>query len=160
MYFDNLKMRSNVMSDPKALLADALKEAMKNKDNATRDVIRLLQSAIKQVEIDSQKDLSADEVMDVLQKEAKKRRESIADYEKGGRQELADAEKFELSVIEKFLPKQLTPDEVREIVRAVIAETGATSAKDLNKVMPVVMARVKGVADGKLVSQIVKESLS
>jgi uncharacterized protein YqeY len=148
------------MSDPKALLADALKEAMKNKDNATRDVIRLLQSAIKQVEIDSQKDLSADEVMDVLQKEAKKRRESIADYEKGGRQELADAEKFELSVIEKFLPKQLTPDEVREIVRAVIAETGATSAKDLNKVMPVVMARVKGVADGKLVSQIVKESLS
>lgn len=148
------------MSDPKALLADALKEAMKNKDNATRDVIRLLQSAIKQVEIDSQKDLSPDEVMDVLQKEAKKRRESIADYEKGGRQELADAEKFELSVIEKFLPKQLTPDEVREIVRAVIAETGATSAKDLNKVMPVVMARVKGVADGKLVSQIVKESLS
>lgn len=148
------------MSDPKALLADALKEAMKNKDNATRDVIRLLQSAIKQVEIDSQKDLSPDEVMDVLQKEAKKRRESIADYEKGGRQELADAEKFELSVIEKFLPKQLTPDEVREIVKSVIAETGATSAKDLNKVMPVVMARVKGVADGKLVSQIVKESLS
>lgn len=148
------------MSDPKALLADALKEAMKNKDNATRDVIRLLQSAIKQVEIDSQKDLSPDEVMDVLQKEAKKRRESIADYEKGGRQELADAEKFELSVIEKFLPKQLTADEVREIVKAVIAETGATSAKDLNKVMPVVMVRVKGVADGKLVSQIVKQSLS
>ncbi len=148
------------MSDPKALLADALKEAMKNKDNATRDVIRLLQSAIKQVEIDTRKELSADEVMDVLQKEAKKRRESISDYEKGGRQELADAEKFELSIIEKFLPKQLSADEIRAIVQAVITETGATSAKDLNKVMPVVMARVKGVADGKLVNQIVKESLS
>ncbi|MCL4252845.1 MAG: GatB/YqeY domain-containing protein [Anaerolineae bacterium] len=148
------------MSDPKALLADALKEAMKNKDNATRDVIRLLQSAVKQVEIDTRKDLTADEVMDVLQKEAKKRRESIVDYEKGGRQELADAEKMELSIIEKFLPKQLSADEVREIVQAVITETGATSAKDLNKVMPLVMARVKGVADGKLVSQIVKESLS
>lgn len=148
------------MSDPKALLADALKEAMKNKDNATRDVIRLLQSAVKQVEIDTRKDLTADEVMDVLQKEAKKRRESIVDYEKGGRQELADAEKMELSIIEKFLPKQLSADEVREIVKAIITETGATSAKDLNKVMPLVMARVKGVADGKLVSQIVKESLS
>lgn len=148
------------MSDPKALLNDALKEAMKNKDNATRDVIRLLQSAIKQVEVDNQKELSPDEVMDVLQKEAKKRRESIADYEKGGRHDLVDAEKFELSVIEKFLPKQLTPDEIREVVKAVIAETGATSIKDMNKVMPVVMARVKGVADGKLVNQIVKESLS
>lgn len=148
------------MSDPKALLADALKEAMKSKDNATRDVIRLLQSAVKQVEIDTRKDLSPDEVMDVLQKEAKKRRESIVDYEKGGRQELADAEKGELSIIEKFLPKQLSAEEVRDIVKAIIAETGATSAKDLNKVMPLVMARVKGVADGKLVSQIVKESLS
>ncbi len=148
------------MSDPKALLNDALKEAMKAKDNATRDVIRLLQSAVKQVEIDTRKELSADEVMDVLQKEAKKRRESIFEYEKGGRQDLADTEKFELTVIEKFLPKQLSADEVREIVRGVIAEVGATSAKDLNKVMPAVMAKVKGVADGKLVSQIVKELLS
>jgi len=150
----------DIMSDPKALLNDALKEAMKAKDNATRDVIRLLQSAVKQVEIDTRKELSADEVMDVLQKEAKKRRESIFEYEKGGRQDLADTEKFELTVIEKFLPKQLSADEVREIVRGVIAEVGATSAKDLNKVMPAVMAKVKGVADGKLVSQIVKELLS
>ncbi|MCU0481008.1 MAG: GatB/YqeY domain-containing protein [Anaerolineae bacterium] len=148
------------MSDPKTLLNDALKEAMKSKDNATRDVIRLLQSAVKQIEIDTRKELTADEIMDVLQKEAKKRRESITEYEKGGRTDLADAEKAELVIIEKFLPKQLTPDEVREIVRAVIAETGATSAKDLNKVMPLVMAKVKGVADGKLVNQIVKELLS
>lgn len=148
------------MSDPRALLNDALKEAMKSKDNATRDVIRLLQSAVKQIEIDTRKELSGDEIMDVLQKEAKKRRESIFEYEKGGRTDLADAEKAELVIIEKFLPKQLTPDEVREIVRGVIAETGATSAKDLNKVMPLVMVKVKGVADGKLVNQIVKELLS
>lgn len=148
------------MSDPKTMLNDALKEAMKSKNNATRDVIRLLQSAVKQVEIDTRKEPSADEVMDILQKEAKKRRESIADYEKGGRQDLADAERFELGIIEKFLPKQLSEDEVRQIVQAVIAEVGATSAKDIAKVMPPVMAKVKGVADGKLVNQIVKELLS
>lgn len=148
------------MCDPRLLLNDALKEAMKAKDNATRDVIRLLQSAVKQIEIDTRKELTADEIMDVLQKEAKKRRESITEYEKGGRTDLSDAEKAELVIIEKFLPKQLTADEVREIVRGVIAETGATSAKDLNKVMPLVMVKVKGVADGKLVNQIVKELLS
>jgi uncharacterized protein YqeY len=147
------------MTDPKAFLSDALKEAMKNKDNATRDVIRLLQSAVKQVEVDSRKEVTSEEVMDILQKEAKKRRESIAEYEKGNRQDLADEEKAELVIIEKFLPKQLTADELRDVVRGVISETGATSAKDLNKVMPAVMAKVKGLADGKLVSQIVKELL-
>ncbi|MDZ4671536.1 MAG: GatB/YqeY domain-containing protein [Phototrophicales bacterium] len=147
------------MTDPKAFLSDALKEAMKSRDNATRDVLRLLQSAIKQVEVDSRKEVTSEDVMDILQKEAKKRRESIVDYEKGNRQDLADEEKAELVIIEKFLPKQLTADELREVVRGVITETGATSAKDLNKVMPAVMAKVKGLADGKLVSQIVKELL-
>jgi uncharacterized protein YqeY len=148
------------MTDPKAFLNDALKEAMRSKDNTTRDVLRLLQSAVKQVEVDSRKELTSEEIMDILQKEAKKRRESIIDYEKGGRQDLVDVEKVELAIIEKFLPKQLTADEVRDIVRGVIAETGASGAKEINKVMPVVMAKVKGVADGKLVSQIVKELLS
>lgn len=148
------------MSDPKAFLNDALKEAMKNKDNATRDVIRLLQSAVKQVEIDSRKELTGEEITEILQKEAKKRRESIADYEKGGRQDLADGERFELGIIERFLPQQLTPEELREIIRAVIVESGVTSAKEMGKVMPLVMAKVKGLADGKLITQIVKEFLS
>lgn len=148
------------MEDPRAKLQDALKEAMKNKDTERRDVLRLLQSAIKQVEIDSRKELSGDDVMDILQKEAKKRRESITDYENAGRAEMAAAEAKELTVIEEFLPRQLNEAEVTAIVREVIAEVGAESSKDINKVMGPVMARVKGVADGKLVNQIVRQELA
>jgi len=148
------------MEDPKGALKTALKDAMKSKDNQRRDVIRLVQSAIKQVEIDTQKDLSTEEVMDLLQKEAKKRREAIEDYERAGRPEMAEGERAELAVLEDFLPKQLTAEEIGAIVEEVIAETGAASAKDMSKVMGPVMARVKGVADGKQVNQIVREKLS
>ncbi|PJF20986.1 MAG: aspartyl-tRNA amidotransferase [Phototrophicales bacterium] len=148
------------MQDPREKLQAALKDAMKNKDTQRRDVLRLLQSAIKQVEIDTRKELSADEVIDVLQKEAKKRRESIADYEKAGRADMAEAEHTELAVIEEFLPRQLTQAEITAIVREVIAEVGAESPQDISKVMGPVMARVKGVADGKLVNQIVRQELA
>lgn len=148
------------MEDPRGKLQSALKEAMKSKDNERRDVLRLLQSAIKQIEIDDRKELSDNEIIEVLQKEAKKRRESITDYEKAGRAEMAEAERKELVVIEEFLPRQLTEAEVAEIVREVIAEVGAESSKDMNKVMGPVMSRVKGLADGKLVNQIVRQELA
>jgi len=148
------------MADLKAELKAALKEAMKNKDNQRRDVIRLVQSAIKQVEVDEQKELSSDEVVALIQKEAKKRRESIADYEQAGRPEMAESERAELAVLEDFLPKQLSRAEVAAIVEEVIAQTGATSSKEMGKVMGPVMARVKGVADGKLVNEIVREKLN
>lgn len=148
------------MEDPRGKLQTALKEAMKNKENERRDVLRLLQSAIKQIEIDDRKELSDSEVIEVLQKEAKKRRESITDYEKAGREEMAAAERNELTVIEEFLPRQLTEAELAVIVREVIAEVGAESSKDMNKVMGPVMARVKGLADGKLVNQIVRQELA
>ncbi|GAB4341207.1 MAG: GatB/YqeY domain-containing protein [Phototrophicales bacterium] len=148
------------MQDPREKLQAALKDAMKNKDTQRRDVLRLLQSAIKQVEIDTRNELSADAVIDVLQKEAKKRRESIADYEKAGRADMAEAERKELAVIEEFLPRQLTQEEITAIVREVIAEVGAESPQDISKVMGPVMARVKGVADGKLVNQIVRQELA
>jgi hypothetical protein len=138
---------------------DALKEAMKNKDTPRRDVIRLALSAIKQVEIDTQGEVTAEKALDILQKEAKKRRESVDEAIKSGREDIADQEKFELSVLEEFLPRQLSREEVEAIVREVIADTGAESAKDMNKVMGPVMARVKGVADGRLVNQVVKDLL-
>lgn len=146
------------MSETKTKLNDALKEAMKNKDNARRDVIRMTLSAVKQVEIDTQKELGEDDVLAVLQKEAKKRRETIDEMGKAGRE--TDSEQFELTVIEEFLPRQLTYDEVKAIAEEIIMQVGATSAKDQGKVMGPLMVRVKGVADGKIVSQVVRDLLN
>jgi hypothetical protein len=148
------------MEDPRQQMQNALKEAMKNKDTVRRDVIRMAQAAIKQVEIDSRKDLSVEETMDVLQKEAKKRRETIAEMEKAGRESQAEQERAELAVLEHFLPQQLSEAEIAVIVSEVIAETGAESPKDTGKVMGPVMQRVKGVADGGTVSRIVREQLN
>lgn len=148
------------MEDPRPQLQAALKEAMKSKDKERRDVIRMMQSAIKQVEIDTQKDLDAASVIEVLQKEAKKRRETITEMEDAGRDEQAESERHELQIIEDFLPRQLSDDEIRAIVKEVIAETGASSPKDTGQVMGPVMQRVKGLADGKRVNPIVKDELS
>jgi uncharacterized protein len=148
------------MADVKAQLKTALKDAMKSKDNQRRDVIRLVQSAIKQQEVDSGEMLNDDQTMDILQKEAKKRRESITDYEKAGRDDLAEAERQELAIIETFLPRQLSKAEIEQIVEEVIAETGASSPQEMGKVMGPVMARVQGQADGKLVNQVVQEKLN
>jgi len=148
------------MDDPKARLNAALKEAMVSKAINRRDVIRTLLSAVKQVEIDTRKDVTADDVSNILQKEAKKRRESIDEMEKAGRTELADQEKFELALIEEFLPKQLSRDEVAALVRETITQTGVTSAKEMGKLMGALMPKVKGLADGKLVNEVVRELLS
>jgi uncharacterized protein YqeY len=147
------------MEHPKELLNAALKEAMKNKDNERRDVIRLLTSAIKQVEIDTQKEVTAEQALEILQKEAKKRRESIAELTSAGRAEQAAAEQYELTVLEEFLPRQLTADEITALAREAIAQTGAASGKDMGKVMGALQPLTKGRADGKLVSQIVKDLL-
>src|SRR5215475_13902000 len=112
--------RRKNMTEPKEQLQAALKEAMITKDNVRRDVIRGLLSAVKQVEIDSQKTLNADGTLDVLQKDAKKRRESIDEAVKVGRNEIADQEKIELAIIETFLPAQLSREEVATIVQQTI----------------------------------------
>jgi uncharacterized protein len=149
-----------MMDDPKVKLNASLKEAMIGKDIKRRDVIRTLLSAIKQVEIDTRKELTADDSFSILQKEAKKRRESIEEMEKAGRTDLADNEKFELGLIEEFLPKQLSRDEVAVLVREAIGQTGVTSAKEMGKLMGALMPKVKGLADGKLVNEVVRELLS
>jgi uncharacterized protein YqeY len=148
------------MSHTKEAINSAIKEAMKTKDNERRDALRLLQAAMKQVEIDERKDLSEEEALDILTKEAKKRRESIEELAKAGRAENLAQEQYELALIEEFLPKQLTRDEIEVLVRAAIQQTGAASAKEMGKVMGVLQPQTKGRADGKLVSTIVKELLS
>jgi uncharacterized protein len=148
------------MTHPKEAIQNAIKEAMKDKNNERRDALRLLQAAVKQVEIDTRQELAPEAVLDILQKEAKKRRESIGELTKVGRTDQAAAEQFELNLIEEFLPKQLTQAEIEAIIQAAIATTGATTAKEMGKVMGVVTPQIKGLADGKLVSELVKKLLS
>lgn len=147
------------MDNLKDALQTSLKEAMRAKDSERRNVIRLVQSAIKQVEVDERKELDNDDVMSILQKEAKKRRESIVELEKADRPDDVESEKFELSVIEEFLPKQLTEDELKPIVQAAVDEVGATSMKEMGQIMRIVMPQVEGRADGRQVNKIVKEIL-
>jgi len=148
------------MSHPKDLLQDALKEAMKAKDTQRRDALRLLTSAIKQAEIDTRREVSADEALDILQKEAKKRRESITELQDSpGREEQLEVERYELALLEEFLPQQLSSDEIRVLAQQAITDSGASSAKELGKVMGLLQPQVKGRADGKLVNQIVRELL-
>jgi uncharacterized protein YqeY len=148
------------MEDPRPKLQDALKAAMRAKDTVRRDVIRLAQSAIKQEEIDSRKDLKPEDVVTVLQKEAKMRRESIDELRQIGREDDAAQGEVELAILEEFLPQQMSRDEIEAVAQQVIDETSATNVKDMGKVMGPVMGRVKGRADGGLVSQVVRELLS
>lgn len=148
------------MPDLKQQLQEALKDAMKAKNRERRNAIRLLQSAIKQVEIDERKSLNDAAILDILRREAKKRRETITELESAGRAEEAASERFELTVTEEFLPRQLTNDELRPIVQEAIGEIGATSIQELGQVMSLVMPRVRGLADGKSINALVRELLS
>ncbi|MEO2083704.1 MAG: GatB/YqeY domain-containing protein [Desulfurobacteriaceae bacterium] len=143
----------------KERLREDMKEAMKSKDKVKLSTIRMINSLIKNAEIEKRGELTDDEIVQLLMKYAKQRRESIEMYEKGGRQDLVEKEKAELAVVESYLPKQLSEDELKEIVKKAIEETGASSAKDLGKVMKAVMPRVKGRADGSVVNRIVREML-
>ena len=148
------------MSTAKQQLQSALKSAMRAKDRPRRDAIRLLQSAIKQVEIDQRETLDEAAVQDILRREAKKRRETISELQKAGRANEAAAESFELAVTEEFLPRQLSRAELRPIVEAAIREADAKSMRDMGQVMRLVMPRTQGRADGRMVSAIVKELLA
>jgi uncharacterized protein len=148
------------MEDLKAKLQASLKEAMINKDNFRRDVMRLLQSAVKQVEVDTRKELNDDDVMKILQKEVKKRRESIDEAQKIGRTDIVDKESAEAAIIEEFLPKQLSREEILVLAKEAVAASGATSAKEMGKVMSILAPKVKDIADGRLVNQVVKELLN
>lgn len=140
-------------------LLKALKEAMKNKDEIKKDTITLLRSAILQVEKDNQKQLSEDEMLAIVSKEVKKRKESIADYEKANREDIAQKLKKEIEILSEYLPEQLSEDEIIKIVEVAINETGAASPRDMGKVMQAIRPKTNGKADGKVVSQIVREKL-
>jgi uncharacterized protein YqeY len=137
-----------------------LKEARLARDNQRRDALALLLSALRSAQKELRRELSEDESLQVLQRERKKRSEAMEAYDAAGREEQADREEFELEVIEEFMPEPLSEDDVEEIVDNVIAEVGATSIRDLGRVMAGVMPQVSGRADGSTVSQLVREKLA
>ena len=143
-------------------LTGDLKTALKSSDETRKGTLRLLLAALKQAEIDKRPAGALDEgeVLAVIQKEAKSRRESIADAQRANRADLVAMNETELHVIESYLPKQLTREELVELARAAIAETGAGGPQQMGAVMKLLTLRTKGRADGKLVSDVVRELLS
>ena len=146
------------MSLKEQLTAD-MKDAMKNKEKDRLAVIRMVRGAIRQQEIDGQKELGEEDVIAVISKEVKMRRDSMEEFQKGGREDLVEKTQAEIDVLLPYLPAQLSEDEVRELVKAAVEQTGAATPKDMGKVMGVLMPKVKGRADGKMVNTIVKSFL-
>ena len=142
------------------LITSDLKAAMKSGDKTRLDTLRLLRAHFIELAKRGQGgDITPDEELNVLTAAMKKRKEAIEVYEKAGRTELAQQERSELEIISSYLPKQLSQDEAVAIIQRIIAETGASSAKDFGKVMPLAMKDLKGKFDGKLVQEIVKTKL-
>ena len=147
-----------------ATLADAIRsdmtEAMRAGDRTRRDTLRLLIAALDNARIAAGRDLDDGEAVAALQREARQRRDSIAEYRKGGRDDLVRREEEELAIVEAYLPDELTEDELRAAVDEAIAEAGASAPGDLGRVMGPLMARVRGRADGRRVNELVRERLA
>lgn len=142
-------------------LTEDMKQAMKDRENGKLrlSVIRMVRSNIKNVEINDKKDLTDDEVLAVLMKEVKMRQDSLEEFQKAGRSELVAQAEEEIKILKKYLPEALSDEELKGIVAEVVAEVGATTMKDMGKVMPAVMAKTKGRADGKRINAMVRELL-
>ena len=147
------------MSLLQQLTADMV-SAMKKRDKETLNVVRMLKAAVQNEQIELGHDLNNDEEVAVMAREYKQRKESLAEFEKADRDDLIEQTKKELAIVEKYMPQQLSKDDVEKIVSEVIATLGADSMKNFGQVMGAVMPKVKGRADGKLVNQVVKEQLN
>ena len=145
--------------DLKERIKNDLKDSMKNGDVISRSVLRLLNTDIKNAEIEEQKELSDIEVIKIISRSIKKRNDSIEQYKKGNRVDLAESEEKELEVLKKYMPAQMNKEEINVLVKETIRELKASGASDFGKVMKEVMQKTKGMADGKIVSMIVKEEL-
>ena len=136
------------------LMAD-MKEAMKSKNKVNKDVITMVRAAVKQREVDDRKELNDADVIDIIAKQIKQKKDSIPDFEKGNRQDLIDLTNQEIIILLEYLPPQLADEELESIVKEAIEQTGAQTKKDLGKLMALIMPKVKGKADGKHVNDIV-----
>jgi len=140
-------------------LNDDMKQAMKDQNKFRLSVLRMIRSSVKNAEIERRRPLDDQEVLEILNRELKQRRESLQEVEKAGRQDLADSLTAEIEIISEYMPKPLSEQELEDIVKATIQEVGASSKSDMGKVMGALMPKVKGRADGKLVNQLVQKLL-
>ena len=144
----------------KEKLLEDLKNCMKDKNVIRKNVIQMVRAAILQVEKDKQITLDDNQIVEIIAKESKKRKDSLADYEKSNREDLINKIKEEIEILAEYLPKQLSIDEVEEIVREVIKEQEATSMKDMGKVMKSAKEKIGASSDGKTINEVVKKLLS
>ncbi|RKX55979.1 MAG: GatB/YqeY domain-containing protein [Thermotoga sp.] len=147
-----MALKERIMND--------LKKAMKERNEVKVRTLRMVIASIKNWEVENTKEIDDDGMITVLTKEAKRRKEAIEEYRKAGREDLVRAEEEELKIIESYLPERMSEEEIKELVLKTIEEVKATSPKDLGKVMKVIMPKVKGRADGKLVNEMVRKILS
>ncbi len=146
-----------------SLLQDLTKDmvaAMKSRDKETLNTVRMLKAAVKNEQIDKGHELTPDEEVAVMSREYKQRKESLEEFKKAGRDDLVKQTQAEMKIVEKFLPKQLSADEVKKVVDDTIDQLGASGMKDFGKVMGAAMGKLKGQADGKIVNQTVKAELN
>ncbi|MDW7668188.1 MAG: GatB/YqeY domain-containing protein [Bacillota bacterium] len=147
------------MSLKKRLMED-LKTSMKNKDKIKKNAITLIRSSIKQQEVDTRKELNDEDIIEIMSKQIKQKKNSIEDFKKGNREDLIELTKAEISILENYMPEQLSDDELEDIVKKAIEETKAETKRDIGKVMSQVMPLVKGRADGNQVNKIVMRYLN
>lgn len=140
-------------------LNEDMKQAMKSQDKFKLSTIRMVRATMKNLEIDLKRTLNDNEVLDILSREIKQRKDALQDFEKAGRDDLAEQVKAEAEILAEYLPEQLSEEEIKVIVQQTIQETGASSKADIGKVMSALMPKVKGRADGKLVNQAVQKLL-
>ena len=143
----------------KEKLQEDLKSSMKNKDTIKKSVVTLIRSAIKQHEVDNRVELADDAIIDIISKQLKQRKDSLAEFEKANRDDLVEETKSEIQVLEGYLPQQLSEEELEKIVIETIAEVGATSMKDMGKIMATIKPKTAGRADGRKINELVKKNL-
>ena len=143
----------------KERLMNDLKTAMKSKDKLKKDVVTMARAAIKQREVDERRDLDDEEVIEIISYQVKQKKDSIEGFQKGRREDLVELTNSEIDILMEYLPRQLTEEEIDEIVKSAIDELGANTMQDLGKVMSKVMPQVKGRTDGNVVNKIVRQHL-
>lgn len=136
-----------------------LKESMKNKDNLKKSVITMIRAAIKQKEVDERVELTEEDILNIISKQQKQRKDALAEFEKAKRDDLIEQTKSEIEILASYLPKQLTDEELENIIKNVINEINAQSMKDMGKIMGKVNEIAKGRADGKRINEIAKKML-
>ena len=144
----------------KEQLAEDLKSAMRNKDKIRKDVVTMIRSSIKQIEVDERKECGDDDVQNIIMKQVKQRKDALEAFEQGHRQDLVEQTKAEITILESYLPEPLSQEELSAIVKDAVVATGAQTMKDMGKVMNLVMEKTKGRTDGKTVNQLVRQHLS